>query len=567
MAAGNFNLGASAALVQEAVDRAIASVPREQIAEIAETVQRELEDLEEANTRTLLPSRLERYLTEQPKIYFVTEYVVDGKFIGLLVAFERFLISTHYEIYKKNWFHANPAPERILFLTKAALEAETVYYVDYVKNTLGFNTLNENNVFIVLDTIIKKERIYEYDVRASFVPQAASEIDYSFILRSKNLMKQVDVVSDSNLNLFSFAFSTLGKTNKGWIIGLLNNVPYFGRAAASLALSSIETVQNAPYVYMPSSEQDLLTAINDSVSLFGFKSTLQHMVDVLGGKSFKALSVVRSLNEEVQNAFDLSIDESQGYFSIDVFKTQMNDISTSFKLALEKASLVASTFGTASALTGVVELGTMTGTRSFNSIDDLSDIFEVLRKTELAIMYVHENLDLFTLTAEQTQAVQEEQAQVDAATTEVEDEVLMISVEEPIVGVLVEPARSVNLPDRATSAPPPTSGAPNAIGVTLTGNAGGSSTSAGSGGFSNTQAGGANSTGLTLTGAAGGTSSTSSGLTSTASGMTATEEQVIAEVVPVVAGGYARVVEPLPTATSAPTSTGTRRSVPDRRGR
>lgn len=126
-----------------------------------------------------------------PQILNLIEYVVDGVFVGVLIVWKKFLNSTHYELFKKNLFREYANYERILFLDTVSLTAETDRFYQYVKD-LGF-VLNKSDIYIVLDTLVKDDRIYEYKIKANYLPSKVTEIDYDFILESKNLLQKVSV--------------------------------------------------------------------------------------------------------------------------------------------------------------------------------------------------------------------------------------------------------------------------------------------------------------------------------------------------------------------------------------
>src|SRR3990167_1296300 len=131
------------------------------------------------------------YINSEPQILFVSEYKVDDKQAGVLLVFEKFFESTHYEIFKRNIFSTNSEFERILFIDSKNLEDERKNYISYIKDILGFNNIDENKIFIYHDDELKSDRIYEYKVRAVFVPRTVNEIDYDSILQSKDLLKTI----------------------------------------------------------------------------------------------------------------------------------------------------------------------------------------------------------------------------------------------------------------------------------------------------------------------------------------------------------------------------------------
>src|SRR3990167_7480564 len=121
------------------------------------------------------------YINSEPQILFISEYNLDDRQAGALLVFEKFFESTHYEVFKRN----------IFFINSKSLEDERKNYISYIKDILGFNNIDENKIFIYHDDELKSDRIYEYKVRAVFVPRTVNEIDYDSILQSKDLLKTI----------------------------------------------------------------------------------------------------------------------------------------------------------------------------------------------------------------------------------------------------------------------------------------------------------------------------------------------------------------------------------------
>src|SRR3990167_8045388 len=98
----------------------------------------------------------------EPKILFITEYIVSDEYVGLLIVWEKYFNATHYEVFKRNVFGFKSNFERILFLDSNSLSEERAHYMDYINNVLGFSSVSESDVYVVLDTFVKQDRIYEY---------------------------------------------------------------------------------------------------------------------------------------------------------------------------------------------------------------------------------------------------------------------------------------------------------------------------------------------------------------------------------------------------------------------
>src|SRR3990167_10109269 len=64
----------------------------------------------------------------EPKILFITEYIVGDEYVGLLIVWERYFNATHYEVFKRNVFGFKSDFERILFLDSNSLSEERAHY-------------------------------------------------------------------------------------------------------------------------------------------------------------------------------------------------------------------------------------------------------------------------------------------------------------------------------------------------------------------------------------------------------------------------------------------------------
>src|SRR3990167_2207870 len=252
--------------------------------------------------------KITNFVEGKPDILFICDYIVDDEFVGILIVFERYQEATHYEIFKDNKFDNNPQFERILFLDSTALEAETKRLLPYLR-VAGFE-LNENSVFAVMDDNIKKDRIYEFFVRAAFVPKNVNDLIFLDILKSKNKIKTIEIADNSTIS--SVAFGTLGGAELSWIIALLNNnISFFGKGK----------LLEPQIVSLPKDPEDIMKMINDSIFLFGAKKVLNYLLSVLGGKVAFLQKLSGHLNEDIASAFSDAIDEVSGVFSFDVFKS------------------------------------------------------------------------------------------------------------------------------------------------------------------------------------------------------------------------------------------------------
>ena len=242
------------------------------------------------------------YINSEPTMLFVAEYIIDGTNHGALLVFERFFESTHYEIFKRNLFSEKSDFERVLFIDSKNLEKETKNYISYINDVLGF-LAREDEIFIYHDDEIKDDRIYEYKVKAAFVPRSAEEVDYDSVLQSKDLLSVIDIDKTSSASVRSFAAFSLGTQELAWIICLLNEELklFFAKN------QNIPVAERTDQVFILKDINDLFLVINDSVQMFGLKNTFNRIIDTVGTISVKTF-ILDSINE----------DESS--FSFDVFR-------------------------------------------------------------------------------------------------------------------------------------------------------------------------------------------------------------------------------------------------------
>ena len=310
-------------------------------------------------TENALIKRLDNFITNKPHILFTCDYIVEEKKIGCLIVFEHYSNASHYEIFKRNKFDNNPGFERILFLTAEALQEEAKKFMPYLKDVLGFD-LNENSIFIILDDLVKIDRIYEYKIKATFVPQDAREVDYEIILRNKDQIKTID---SGDHTIGSISSVLLGSESLSWVIPLLNpNILFFGSNSLTSKISNIQKS-----IIVPKDVKNIIKIFQESMFLFGAKKSVIHLLTFLGGLdeiTNKQRKVSGLLNKEIFQAFSNSINESQGTFSID-----------SLKDSLQKSNLVSFSPPEGS------------GTVSFNSLENLSKILNYTKLIDISMTY------------------------------------------------------------------------------------------------------------------------------------------------------------------------------------
>ncbi len=329
----------------------------------------------------------EKYIKAEPEILFTCDYIVDDKLAGCLVVWEKFFDSTHYEVFKKNLFKEDADYERVLFIDTSSLEEERAHFIDYLHNTIGLN-VKASDIYVMLDTVIKEDRVYEYKIVASRVPKNATEVDFDMILEGAEKVRSIAVDVDSRNNIFDFTANVLGSRDLAWITSLLNEkLTFFGKVGAvkqvSSALVSKDTPQ--PDVIIPSDLNDVLKVVNESTLLFGLLPTMEKVVVQCNG-----------LDVEFRNAFLDAIDETKSLFSYDKFRDNVKNISPVFKLVLQ----VAQSSGVGAnnqSVTGFDALSKLsinlpqdTGLQSLSSIEGITKVFSFVNNIYLSVLYAAE---------------------------------------------------------------------------------------------------------------------------------------------------------------------------------
>lgn len=345
------------------------------------------------DTPNAVLQKLNNFLDSQPHILFICDYIIDDQEIGALIVFQKYFDATHYEVFRDNKFDNDPEFERILFLNTEALKEETKRFLPYVRDILGFE-LDETNCFIVLDDNTKQDRIYEYFIRAAFLPNDIKQIIHTVTMKSKNQLKTVEV--GSNQSVLSLATSLLSSKQLAWIIALLNpKIPFFGKSAIDTKIFDIQKD-----ILIPKNNDDLMKIIKDSIYLFGAKITLSDLISDLGGTKKQT----GTLNEEIIQIFVDSIDETRGFFSADFFRKKMIEVSSAFKLFSNISASSSEEEKRASLLAAGVVVPPVTGEISFNDLQKLSVILNLVRTIDYAITYVRDNLEQPPLNNSKTQS-------------------------------------------------------------------------------------------------------------------------------------------------------------------
>jgi hypothetical protein len=342
-------------------------------------------DAIEKQTNSSFDRAMRNFISDAPEILFTCEYFVEDRFIGSLLCFEAYKDATHYEILKRNLFQSNSGFERILVLSKNYLVEETQHFLPYVVDILGFKDIDRDNIFLILDTVVKQDRIYEYMISCAKVPADASFVDYDLIMQSQDLLTSRSISRFSSLTLFQHAGVVLSNSDMAWVVSLLNDgITFFGRSPAEQSLvaliSNPELSEgDAIKIYVPKNVDDVLKIIQESMSLMGVFDTMNHLFLVLGG-----------LPEEFQAAVEKSVDEIRNVFVYDVFRNTLKSSVPIFQLVLEIAET-----GDKAALDELsnlsISLPTNTGSESVTTIAGLTNVFKFVNDVIISASYAQDS--------------------------------------------------------------------------------------------------------------------------------------------------------------------------------
>ena len=319
------------------------------------------------------------FARNSPEIIMIIDYVIDGQKIGNLILFKKYKTATHYEVFKRNMFSEISSFQRTLFLDSANLLQETVNFRTYVHEHVGLNNLADGSWFAVMDSLIKDDRIYEYKIVASRVPQNAHEVDYDYILESKNLVNTVDVDSLVNKTLFDFSVTTLGSKQLSWIIALLNrNLQFFGTKTFQVPVKDLITPDTK--LVFPKKVAFIKNIFDDSVSLFGISNTINQIIDLLGG-----------LSSDFRSSFNDSLNATSKTFSYASFINSVRKKVPIFDLLLTISEHDKNT----DALNRLSQLNITVpnkiGTEVFTTIEGLSNIFYFVNSIIFVIIKSQDN--------------------------------------------------------------------------------------------------------------------------------------------------------------------------------
>jgi hypothetical protein len=301
-----------------------------------------------------------------PRIIMIVDYIIDGIKVGNLILFHKYKSSSHYEIFKKNIFADISTFQRTLFIDAHSLLEETARFNDYIRKHIGMDNLALGSYYAVMDPLIKDDRIYEYKIMAARVPQSSKEVDYDYILESKNLLNSVSLDSIVQRTLAEFSVSTLGSKQFGWIIALLNRrLSFFNTTTLTTPLGQL--VAPDTKVIFPKNLNYIKRIMDDSVSLFGLDQTISHIISLLGG-----------LSTDFKDSFNKSLSAVNKTFSYAAFIASIRSKVPVFSLFLQ----ISEHAKNAEARTRLSQLNltlpVTNGVASYITIEGLSNIFDFI---------------------------------------------------------------------------------------------------------------------------------------------------------------------------------------------
>lgn len=324
-----------------------------------------------------------------PDILFVAEYAPAGTMLGALVVWEAYYNATHYELYRKNLISADQSWTRMLFLDSNNLANETARFAPYIQDKLGLAI--PGGYFAILDGAVKRDRIYQYKLVASYYPKNAN-VDYESILQSKGLVNAYPITSNGD-TVFDFSNRAFGTPDYAWVVALLNNgVQYFGRNAATKPLSSFLGPEQL--VFLPKALNQVLQLIAESVYFFGIVNTVSNLLnrtrDQTEISSFYS-SVLASINVE-KNVLSYSALQTKIMQDFPAYQ-HLNSVLQ--KAAAPNtggiAGAVVQTVYRSAAATIPVQIPTYDDTTSFDNFGALTLMFLRLNTILISAVYAQDN--------------------------------------------------------------------------------------------------------------------------------------------------------------------------------
>ncbi len=326
----------------------------------------------------------QKFVSTEPEILFTCEYIIDDELVGCLVVWEKFADATHYEVFKKNHFKEKSEFERVLFLDTISLSEERTHFDEYVNETLGIN-LEPDQYFCMLDTSVKRDRVYEYKIVASRVPKNATEVDYDMIMEGKNKVNKVLESSETN-NIFDFSNNVLGARGLAWTIALLNERLYFfGKGNPEKPLAVLLNSSENKEILVPTNVSDIMQIINDSIMLFGVRPTFEKLATQCNG-----------LSSDFTNFFLDSIDESKTSFSYDKFRTLVKKHAPVFNTIIE-ISKSSATDGDAALSKLSISVPDDKGSESLSSVGGITKVFRFVNTIYRSILFAQDKSTLAKL--------------------------------------------------------------------------------------------------------------------------------------------------------------------------
>lgn len=241
------------------------------------------------------------YSGNGPKIMFVSEYIVNNEFKGVLVCWKKYSSSTHYAVWKKNFFSVDKTDfERVIVLSVQDLANETKNFIPYLVNNMGMTSLPDD-LIVVLDTNVKKDRVYSYKIKASRVPASPKEVDYHHSLKQHPFAYAQLPIASSTQNIFDFSRVYFGDKSLAWVLCLLNNkLRYFGEDR----YKPIKELVKDGKILVPSQMVYLSKALFESFAIFADEDVVVDLIDKCGGMNEEFVQIIKDSFDDNSETFD-----------------------------------------------------------------------------------------------------------------------------------------------------------------------------------------------------------------------------------------------------------------------
>jgi len=193
---------------------------------------------------------------------------------------------------------------------------------------------------------------------------------------------------------------------------------FFGRSSSERSLVSLIGSPNDEedfVAFTPKNINDILSIIEDSISLFDVKKTYSRIIDIMGG-----------LPTEFKKIFLISVDDARNVFSFDKFKEEIKAKLPIFELVLDVAESELETAKRELSQLSI-KIPSDEGSESLTTIQGITRVFKFTNELILSVLYsqdaktfekikrIHDRID-------EERFAQEEDT-LDTAVSEIRDEI------------------------------------------------------------------------------------------------------------------------------------------------